>query len=365
MDWEVAGSPGSKAQNVQPDSKGKKKKRKVLIVALVMLALVVAGNLVHCVNSAPKDLNWPSTGMATLLPKPDSGKGEVQTNSDSSLYVKVSNYDESKYSKYVEACKEKGFTIEAKSETKSYEAYSEDGHHLKLSFYSDDMTIDLDAPLEMSALSWPTSGPGSLLPKPISDKGSVSANSSSQFTVTVGETSQQDFATYVEECSKAGFNVDFSKSDTVYQAENGDGTKVYVKYEGFNQMSVSVYAAKDSASTSQKGDSASSTPTDIPAQSETSASSGDSSLASGVTPSFKETMDGYEEFMNQYVDFMVKYQDGGSTAAMLADYGKMVAKEAEWLNTIDTIDEDSLSDADLAYYLEVTGRVTEKLASIA
>ena len=42
---------------------------------------------------------------------------------------------------------------------------------------------------------------------------------------------------------------------------------------------------------------------------------------------------------------------------MMADYAKFTEK-------IDAIDEDELSDADYAYYIKVTGRVTEKLAEL-
>lgn len=49
---------------------------------------------------------------------------------------------------------------------------------------------------------------------------------------------------------------------------------------------------------------------------------------------------------------------------MLADYGKMMTSYADWVSKIDDIDEDALSASDCAYYLEVQGRVTQKLAEI-
>ena len=76
-------------------------------------------------------------------------------------------------------------------------------------------------------------------------------------------------------------------------------------------------------------------------------------------------MDGYENFMNDYVEFMKKYQDSDDTASMLADYGKMMSNYAEWTAKFDDIDSGSLSAEDTAYYLEVQGRVLQKLSEIS
>ena len=86
-----------------------------------------------------------------------------------------------------------------------------------------------------------------------------------------------------------------------------------------------------------------------------------------VTPEFKETMDGYEAFMNSYCDFMVKYTDAtdsGDTSALLsmtADYASLIQQELDWMGKIDAIDENTLSPADDAYYIEVQARVSQKL----
>ncbi len=84
-----------------------------------------------------------------------------------------------------------------------------------------------------------------------------------------------------------------------------------------------------------------------------------------MTPEFKEMMDGYESIMNKYCDFMEKYDSSSSTAAMLADYTKISAEYVEWAGKIDAVDQTTLSEADCAYYLEVTARVTERLAKVS
>ncbi len=371
MDWEEAGKPngqqvpGSNGGSGVPktSSKGKNTKRTVLIVLAVIVALGLIGGLTRCGKSAKQYDSWPSTGLAAMLPNPDISKIDVMSNSDERLYASVDDYSDVQYEKYVEACKQKGFTVDAKNTSSGYEAYAESGEHLTLSHYSDSMNITLEAAVAMEAISWPTSGPGALLPEPESDKGSITTNSSSQFSATVGNTSKQDFDAYASKVSEAGFNVDFDKSDEVFQAKNADGAKVYIKYAGNNLMEISAYAAKDSSdSTSSSTTSKSEAKNETPA---TQNSSSSASTSDGVTAEFKEMMDGYESIMNKYCDFMEKYSSSSNTTSMLADYAKITAEYTEWSGKVAAVDQSSLSEADLAYYLEVMNRVNQRLAEVA
>ena len=76
-------------------------------------------------------------------------------------------------------------------------------------------------------------------------------------------------------------------------------------------------------------------------------------------------MDSYEKFFDQYVEFMKKYKDSGNSISMLADYTKMMQQDTDTMTKLNAIDQNSLSAADEAYYLEVMGRITQKLASVA
>ena len=86
-------------------------------------------------------------------------------------------------------------------------------------------------------------------------------------------------------------------------------------------------------------------------------------VSAGVTPEFKATMDSYEAFIDKYVEFMKNY-DTMDTSQML-QYLSILSEYTDFAQKIDAIDEDSLSDADYAYYLEVTTRVSQKLLSAA
>ena len=81
----------------------------------------------------------------------------------------------------------------------------------------------------------------------------------------------------------------------------------------------------------------------------------ESSESEEVSSSFKETMD-------KYVDFMKSYDANDVT--MLSEYTELLSQYNTYMDKVSKIDEDELSSADLAYYLDVTNRVNKKLLEV-
>ena len=86
-----------------------------------------------------------------------------------------------------------------------------------------------------------------------------------------------------------------------------------------------------------------------------------------IRPEVKEFLDAYEACMDEYVDFMQKYlnADPTSMVSMMGDYYSILARYTEFAEKIDAFDESELTNAELAYYLEVTNRVSQKLLRVA
>ena len=84
----------------------------------------------------------------------------------------------------------------------------------------------------------------------------------------------------------------------------------------------------------------------------------------GVSADFKAAMDKYEAFIDEYVTFIKKYEEEGKPASMLADYAKMMTQYSEFAETMAAYNGDNLSAADYAYYIEVMGRVSQKLLEL-
>ena len=62
---------------------------------------------------------------------------------------------------------------------------------------------------------------------------------------------------------------------------------------------------------------------------------------------------------------MKKYQDSDDPMSMMGDFADYMNKYSEVMTKLDEIDEDSLSEADLAYYTEVNARILKKLSEVS
>jgi len=262
MDWEASGSGDNGVpQTVStPDGKPPKGKKKWPIVLAVLVILIILARISSCVggcsSSSPsktvETFTWPSSGLATELPKPKTNKGEIYENSSDSFSATLEEVSQADYDSYVDACKEAGYTDFSGEGTDDFEATAPSGAKLTLSYYSSSKSLDIE------------------LEKP---------------------------------------------QDSSEQADAADDTD---------------------------------------AETAPAASSSD----------FHAMMDGYEQFMNSYVEFMKKYENSDDTASMLADHGSMMQQYSDWSQKFDSVDESSLSAEDQAYYLEVQGRVLQKLSEV-
>lgn len=361
MEWEAAGRPGEKdsVQGSMPPKKkgGKGKLAGIAVVALVLIFVI--SRIGSCGGSsssktAAKDLAWPTSGLATMLPEPPTKKGNVRTNSDSEFNATIEGCSAQAYEKYVGACKDKGFTVDAKTDDGVYEAYSQDGCKLELSYYknAEKLSITVNAALQSTELTWPTSGPGSLLPVPASLLGRVMSDTSTRYAVKITGIDDAAYGAYVDACLAAGFNVDYNRGDMRFSAKNESGASLQVVNLGFDTISITI-------DTSEATDSATSE-----SEPETPAAEAPAASASSSSSDVREALDAYEAFMNEYCDFMEKYAADGHPVSMLADYGTMMTKYADAMAKFDAIDESSLSAEDDAYYLEVQGRVLQRLAAV-
>lgn len=102
----------------------------------------------------------------------------------------------------------------------------------------------------------------------------------------------------------------------------------------------------------------------VDAENAASGAAASDSVSSGVTPEFKKMMDEYEAFVDEYVAFMESYDADASSAESLERYSSYMAQYAETAAAIEAVDQESLSEADAVYYIEVTSRVSSKLLSV-
>lgn len=331
-----------------------KEKRKQIHEALAILGFMLIVPFIMCSGGKNYEkLDWPKTGIATNIPDPKAKYGNIIINDEDSFSASIERYSQSDYEQYLEDCKDMGYTINSDVSTKSYEAYNDTGYKLSLSFYSDSMRIDLEAPMEMDEFSWPASDIGKLLPVPKSNIGKIEREADDGFVIYVGNTSPEDFKEYIKKVSKAGFTVDYQKGDTYYRADNEAGYHVDVQYEGNDIMCIRI-DEPDEELEHQNENEATEASSEKTEEKENNSGLVDSDL--------KSFLDSYEEFIDEYIEFMEKYNKSDDTISMLTDYTKMMNKYADFMEKLDQYDSDTMSPADQAYYMEVTVRCTEKLA---
>ncbi len=83
-------------------------------------------------------------------------------------------------------------------------------------------------------------------------------------------------------------------------------------------------------------------------------------ITNGVTPSFKEQMDSYEKFFDEYIELMESVEKDPTLIAS-TKYLQFMMQYAETMEKLEEIDENSLSEADQLYYIEVQSRINQKL----
>lgn len=312
-----------------------KKKIKFLIIACMTFILVGCGG----------GIDWPEKGLATKIPKPEFGKGEISYDYDTSFGIIIRKATDDDFEDYIKECEDKGFTFIKEKSSNNFKAFNSENYNLHIYIYDDTMNINLEAPIELKEIEWPTVNKFvKVLPKPKSNIGYLNENSS-DFRAIVGNVTKSDYNEYVKACQSKGFVIDYNKSEEHFDGYNKEGYHLYLDFEddGVETMGILVYP---------KDDSSSSTTTDTPAKDDK------------IDASFKKAMDSYEEIFDEYIEFMKKYNESSDQASMLKDFTEYTKKYTKAMKDMENMKSDELNDAELEYYMEVQARITEKLLDV-
>ncbi|MCJ0536677.1 DUF6591 domain-containing protein [Enterococcus cecorum] len=340
--------------------------KKITIFLSVLLSVFMLTGCGGTKKEVKESLDWPDNELTKLIPKPDAKYGE--TNSIESTFIaKIKQQSAEDYKKYVQECEKKGFKIDktedVTSSFKTYEAYDKSGNHLTIQYDKDDKEYDIN--LEKTKVAdkyvWPTMGMATLIPKPDSDYGTITSDNKNYFTIYVGKTSKEDLAKYVNKVAEKGFTIDYSKSDNGYSAKDSKGNMINIHYEGFNTMKIHLSFSEDEDTSEEETTTLSSSQ---PEQTQPSQQPTQQTSTTGVRPEVKEQIDAYEKFFDEYIAFMTKYKDSNNAVSMAADYANFMKKYTDYMAKFENIDDKGWNDAEVAYWLEVNGRVMGKLATI-
>lgn len=346
----AAPTPGTYPTEPTPTKKKKKPIYKkwwfYVIIAIALIAII--GKFSSGEKS--EKIDWSDIILGSQLPEPPKNKGEIHENTAEKLWVDINKISDKQYNDYMEACKAKGFTVDPESDSTSYGAYNSEGYKLSLSHYGseDEMKIELEKPIEMSSITWPTSKASKQLPAPKSTKGKFTHESDDGFNVYIGNTSKDDYNSYVKACSDKGFTVNYEKGDSFYNADNSAGWHVLIKYEGNNIMSIDIDAPDEDSTAPSASKDTTKQAEPKPTESKSEKSSTDKTKAHSAQGVSK-----YETIYNEYAQ---KIRDAAPTSSIselaeIANEG--VGKMAEYMWTAKG------TDGQYATYEEWSGKLMD------
>ena len=107
----------------------------ILIIPFISLRDVKVGG--NSFKEKIEDLIWSDYVLSEKLPEPKTLKGKLNYDSSSSLSIDIVGVEKNEYKNYVNACKEKGFTLDIYNSSDSFSAKNEEGYSLYV-YYDDD-----------------------------------------------------------------------------------------------------------------------------------------------------------------------------------------------------------------------------------
>ncbi len=329
----------------------------LLLIIVFLLAFGMNGGVDH-----NEKLVWPSDGLSAKLPVPDSEYGHIYRDNSEVFDCSVYHYSEELYGNYRKACRDLGFEAGESDGNWGWTAFNSEGDKLELYYYDSDkeMSVTLTAAIPMSDLRWPTSRLGRMVPAPGSQVGHVEWEADYGFVIYVGNTTRTEYDEYVAKCIDAGFDVNYSRNDGYYYADNKDGFHLSVTYYGNDIMVVRADQPYDYEEEGEEEEVVEQ-PSEEPAQEEPETQE-DPEEDGEVSAEFRAAMDEYEAFIDDYITFMNKYNSAEDKTAMAEDYTGFIDKFTNIMNSLNTIDPGSLSQADYNYYQQVLTRIFMKLA---
>lgn len=243
----------------------RKIKKSFGIRVTVALAFIVALIVVMAVSGGPfgllsnpfksisnpfvgtaKIFEWPDTELSRMLPNPEAEKGEIHDIDAESLWIEVHDFSISKFERYINSCKEKGFSIEGVRDGNRYKAYADNGAYLELSYMSlssgSEMEIHLYAPKIGETFQWPDTTLGQLLSAPESYTGKIITSNDTYLSIEIYDASNSQFLSYIDICVEKDFTIESNKSDKSYEAYNDDGYLLQLAYKAPQTIKISLSA---------------------------------------------------------------------------------------------------------------------------
>ena len=222
-------------------------KYRIFAIILSFVLFIPCVSLYNPIPAGVDEYDWSEIELCEIVPEPQSNLYDMVSNSSEELSLYVYKISRDDFKKYIEKCKETGFTIESKRDDNSYFAYNKSGYDLNL-YYDENkekMNIDLNKPLELGNLVWPNTTLVNLLPKPNTEIGKIESSDNIVFKCYLGGMTKTTFETYISECIANGFSFESIRyDDNHYTAKNENNNILELEYKGNGVVYLVLEASK-------------------------------------------------------------------------------------------------------------------------
>ena len=176
----------------------------ILFLSFILIVPYIGSYKADYGNSV--NFRWKDIVLNEVVPDPEEHFGTIMGNSENYLALDIYKVDYSKYSKYVDKCKESGYRANIEQLNNSFKAYNNSGYKINLYYYENDkkMSIIVQAPEKLAEFTWPEGN------------------------------------TYTKLCANQGFTVDTFNDDNNFSAKNAEGYKLDIKYQGNSTMEITL-----------------------------------------------------------------------------------------------------------------------------
>ena len=353
-------------------------------------------------------ITWPDSKISKSIPKPTAKVITTSTDEEDSFWFKIYDYTTKDVSDYITKCKDAGFNIELSEKKSSMYAKNSEGYELSLSY--NDIEETLNGSVEVADISESVAS---------TDNIKMSSRSYANLTFDRDNTWKEEvledgrklYYPPVEEetgffqaelldiklgnlsddqymnALASGINgakepfKDVKDIDTrffeiggekavrysfSYTTDSGIASiidTVIVTHADWASMFMALYTDKEYYDTYKPQIDL--TMSSIRLDTNVVSASSENVSSSSIRPEFKEALDSYEAFFDKYIAFMTSYNAGGGSVNKLSEYTEFMTQYADTMQKMGDLQSEDLTDEEMAYYLEVTTRISTKLLSVS
>ncbi len=186
-----------------------------------------------------EEISWEDFVLKDHLPPFLNAKGDLGTNLENALSLTIKNVKEEQYNNYKELCREFGYQIELEETDTFFDAFNEEGYHVRLVYSEEELYLHLDAKEEMEEITW-EEGLRMKIPKPNSLLGHIYFDNETTFIIHIGNMTLEDFMEYKEKCKEIGFTNVSLEDEKIFSATNEKEEQIHLLYLGWNQVEISL-----------------------------------------------------------------------------------------------------------------------------